>query len=93
MLHCENKCVSKNAFAGIGAGCLLVFILAIGYDITPALVGGQDGQMISNMIAFHMQKSLNWGLAAALGGILLAGVIVLYWVYNKLVGIDRLKMG
>ena len=49
--------------------------------------------MISNMIAFHMQKSLNWGLAAALGGILLAGVVVLYWVYNKLVGIDRLKMG
>lgn len=82
-----------NTLPGIGAGCLLVFILAIGYYITPALVGGQDGQMISNMIAFHMQKSLNWGLAAALGGILLAGVIILYWVYNKLVGIDRLKMG
>ncbi len=78
---------------GIGAGCLLVFILAIGYYITPALVGGQDGQMISNMIAFHMQKSLNWGLAAALGGILLAGVIVLYWVYNKIVGVERLKLG
>ncbi|MDP4795681.1 MAG: ABC transporter permease [Rhodospirillales bacterium] len=82
-----------NTLPGIGAGCLLVFILAIGYYITPALVGGQDGQMISNMIAFHMQKSLNWGLAAALGGILLAGVIILYWVYNKMVGIDRLKMG
>jgi len=82
-----------NTLPGIGAGCLLVFILAIGYYITPALVGGQDGQMISNMIAFHMQKSLNWGLAAALGGILLGGVIILYWVYNKLVGIDRLKMG
>jgi len=82
-----------NTLPGVGAGCLLVFILAIGYYITPALVGGQDGQMISNMIAFHMQKSLNWGLAAALGGLLLAGVIILYWVYNKLVGIDRLKMG
>lgn len=64
-----------NTLPGVGAGCLLVFILAIGYYITPALVGGQDGQMISNMIAFHMQKSLNWGLAAALGGILLIGVI------------------
>ena len=82
-----------NTLPGIGAGCLLVFILAIGYYITPALVGGQDGQMISNMIAFHMQKSLNWGLAAALGGILLLGVIILYWLYNKLVGIDRLQMG
>ena len=51
---------------GVGAGGLLVFILAIGYYITPALVGGQDGQLISNMIAYHMQKSLNWSLAAAL---------------------------
>ena len=82
-----------NTLPGVGAGCLLVFILAIGYYITPALVGGQDGQMISNMIAFHMQKSLNWGLAAALGGLLLLGVVLLYWVYNKLVGIDRLQMG
>jgi putative spermidine/putrescine transport system permease protein len=52
---------------GIGAGGLLVFILAIGYYITPALVGGQDGQLISNMIAYHMQKSLNWSLAAGVG--------------------------
>ena len=82
-----------NTLPGIGAGCLLVFILAIGYYITPALVGGEDGQMISNIIAFHMQKSLNWSLAAALGGILLAGVIVLYWLYNRLVGVERLKLG
>ena len=56
---------------GIGAGALLVFILAIGYYITPALVGGQEGQMISNIIDFHMRKSLNWNLAAALGLVLL----------------------
>ncbi len=78
---------------GIGAGALLVFILAIGYYITPALVGGQDGQLISNFIAYHMQKSLNWSLAAALGGILLAIVLALYWLYDKVVGIDNMKMG
>ena len=78
---------------GIAAGTLLVFILSIGFYITPALVGGQDGQMISNLIAFHMQKSLNWSLAAALGGILLASVLLLYWLYNKLVGVDNLKFG
>lgn len=78
---------------GIAAGTLLVFILAIGYYITPALVGGQDGQLISNIIAFHMQRSLNWSLAAALGSILLAGVLALYWLYNRLVGIDKLKFG
>ncbi|UCH72604.1 MAG: ABC transporter permease [Rhodospirillales bacterium] len=78
---------------GIGAGSILVFILAIGYYITPALVGGRTGQLISNFIAFHMQKSLNWGLAAALGGILLFGVLALYWLYNRLVGIDNMKLG
>jgi putative spermidine/putrescine transport system permease protein len=78
---------------GIGAGSILVFIVAIGYYITPALVGGSDGQMISNLIAYHMQKSLNWGLAAALGTILLAGVLLLYWLYNKIVGIDNMKFG
>lgn len=78
---------------GVGAGGLLVFILAIGYYITPALVGGQDGQLISNMIAYHMQKSLNWSLAAALGGILLAGVLLLYWAYDRIIGIDNMKLG
>jgi putative spermidine/putrescine transport system permease protein len=78
---------------GVGAGSILVFILAIGYYITPALVGGQDGQLISNFIAYHMQKSLNWGLAAALGAILLAGVLALYWLYDRIVGVDNMKLG
>ena len=78
---------------GIGAGALLVFILAVGYYITPALVGGADGQLISNLIAFHMTKSLNWSLAAALAALLLAGILLLYWLYDQLVGIDNLKLG
>ncbi len=78
---------------GIGAGGLLVFILAMGYYITPALVGGADGQMISNMIAFHMQKSLNWSLAAALSAILLVIVLIFFWIYDRLVGIDKMKLG
>ncbi len=78
---------------GIGAGGVLVFIISIGYYITPALVGGQSGRMISNEIARHIQQSLNWGLAAALGSMLLVGVLVLYWLYNRLVGADSLKLG
>ncbi|MGB7299862.1 MAG: ABC transporter permease [Burkholderiaceae bacterium] len=78
---------------GIAAGTLLVFILAIGYYITPALVGGEDGLLISNLIAYHIKSSLNWSLGAALGSILLVTVLVLYWVYNKLVGVDNLKFG
>lgn len=78
---------------GAAAGGLLVFILALGYYITPALVGGRTGQLISNMIEFHMKTSLNWGLAAALGGILLSGVLVLYVFYARIVGLNRLRLG
>ncbi|WP_299147456.1 ABC transporter permease [uncultured Tateyamaria sp.] len=78
---------------GIGAGSILVFILAIGYYITPEIVGGTKGVFISNRIAYHISSSLNWGLAAALGTILLAAVLVLYWAYDKIVGIDNVKLG
>ena len=78
---------------GIGAGSILVFILSIGYYITPALVGGQSGRFITNFIAYHMQTSLNWGLAAAIGSILLVVVILFYLVYNRLIGVDKVKLG
>ncbi len=78
---------------GIGAGSILVFILAIGYYITPEIVGGTKGVFISNRIAYHILESLNWGLAAALGTILLLAVLVLYWTYDKIVGIDNVKLG
>jgi len=78
---------------GIGAGCLLVFIISIGYYITPALVGGASGSLISNTIAYHMKSSLDWAFASALGAMLLIGVLTVYWIYNKLVGIDNIKLG
>ncbi len=78
---------------GIGAGGLLVFILALGYYITPALVGGPTDQMVSYFIADHTNRSLNWGLASALGGFLLAGVLAVYVLYDKVVGIDNMKLG
>lgn len=78
---------------GLSAGALLVFIISIGYYITPALVGGTDGQMISNIIAFHMQSSNNWELAAALGSLLLVLIIMLYWIYDRLVGVNNIKLG
>ncbi|MEO0370598.1 MAG: ABC transporter permease [Pseudomonadota bacterium] len=78
---------------GIGAGSILVFILAIGYYITPEIVGGTSGIFISNRIAFHISSSLNWGLAAALASILLAAVLILYWAYDRIVGIDNVKLG
>ncbi|MNQ40091.1 Putrescine transport system permease protein PotH [compost metagenome] len=78
---------------GLSAGALLVFIISVGYYITPALVGGTDGQMISNIIAFHMQRSNNWELAAALGSLLLGLILLLYWVYDRFVGASNIKLG
>ncbi|MDS1141346.1 ABC transporter permease [Pusillimonas sp. SM2304] len=78
---------------GLSAGSLLVFIISVGYYITPALVGGTDGQMISNIIAFHMQRSNNWGLAAALGTLLLILILLLYWTYDRLIGARNIKLG
>ncbi|MEO1103820.1 MAG: ABC transporter permease, partial [Pseudomonadota bacterium] len=79
---------------GLAAGVLLVFILAIGYYITPALVGGESGVFISNLIADRMTGSLaQLRLALALATLLLVGVLIFYWVFNKLVGVDRLKFG
>jgi putative spermidine/putrescine transport system permease protein len=76
---------------GVGAGVILVFIVAIGYFITPELVGGKDGRLIGNLIVYHMKNSLNWGLASAMGVILLAAILVLYWTYDKIVGVDQMK--
>ncbi|KAA0972072.1 ABC transporter permease [Aureimonas fodinaquatilis] len=69
---------------GVLAGSLLVFMVAIGYYITPALVGGPNDQMISSIIAFYALQTANWGMAGALGIILLAVTTVLYIVYNRL---------
>ncbi len=87
------KVYFPNTGPGIGAGSILVFIIAIGYYITPALVGGNSGTFISNRIAYHVSNSLNWGLGAALGVILLGIVLSLFVLYDRIVGIDNLKLG
>jgi putative spermidine/putrescine transport system permease protein len=78
---------------GVGAGCLMVFIQALGYYITPALVGGADDQMISYFIAFYASKTVNWGMAAALSIMLLTATLALYAVYDRMVGLDKMRLG
>jgi putative spermidine/putrescine transport system permease protein len=82
-----------QSLPGIAAGCLLVFILALGYYITPALVGGPRDQMLSYFIALFTNQTINWGMAAALSVILLALVLVLFAVYNRLIGVENMKLG
>lgn len=82
-----------QTLAGVGAGCLLVFILSIGYYITPALLGSPSDQMISYFVAFYTNSTINWGMATALGGLLLLATMLLYVVYSWLVGASRLRLG
>ena len=92
-MHAFYRIYMPQTIPGISAGGLLVFVLAIGYFITPELVGGSEGLLIGHFIAYHLKTTLNWGLCSALGAILLAVMLVLYWVYNKVVGIENIKLG
>ncbi|MGE4253260.1 MAG: ABC transporter permease [Parvibaculaceae bacterium] len=78
---------------GIGAGVFLVFVLTLGYYITPALLGGGGDEMISQLIAIQMEKQLNWGLAGALSAYLVLITVAIYVAFSQLMGVDRLKMG
>lgn len=78
---------------GIGAGTLMVFIQALGYYITPALVGGPRDQMISYFVAFFVNERVNWSMASALGLLLLIITATMYLVIGRKVNIAKMKMG
>ena len=77
-----------QTYPGIGAGVLLVFIMAGGYYITPALLGGPNEQMVSYFIAYFINTTINWGMACALGALLLTATLVLYSVYRRFAKTD-----
>ena len=78
---------------GVLAGCLLTFILCLGYYITPVLIGGASDQLISNFIANYVNAELNWEMAAALSFVLLGSTLGLYVTMTRYLGLDLFKMG
>ncbi len=84
---------APQTLPGVVAGCLMTFILSLGYYITPALVGGPQDQMVSNFISTYINRDLNWGLAAALGVVLLIVTLAIYGLFLRLVGADKIKLG
>lgn len=84
---------APQTLPGVAAGCLMTFILSLGYYITPALVGGPRDQMLSNFIATYINRDLNWGMAAALACLLLVMTLSIYLVFLRLVGAERIKLG
>ena len=83
------KIYFPQTLPGVGAGGLLVFILAMGYYITPALLGSPKEQMASYFVAFYTNETVNWGMAAALATILLIATLLLYIVYARYFGPAR----
>jgi putative spermidine/putrescine transport system permease protein len=80
-----------QAAPGIMAGGILVFVMSLGYYVAPALVGGPREQMIGYFIAYFTNSAVNWGMASALGVILLAAVVILYAIVGRLTQVERLS--
>lgn len=78
---------------GIAAGGLMVFVMSLGYFVTPALLGGTSNMMLAEMIAQMIQSLLNWGLGSAAAFILLVFTMALYAVQLRFVGAKRLAGG
>lgn len=80
------------ALPGIASGALLVFLIAIGFYITPALLGGPRQVMISNLIEVHVVELLNWGFGSALAFVLLAATVLLMALFDRFLGLERLTV-
>lgn len=78
---------------GIGAGALLVFIMALGFFITPALLGGRKELMLSNLIEIQVVDLLNWPFASAMSVVLLVVTLIIFFIYNRYLGVERLWGG
>ncbi|MGH6941850.1 ABC transporter permease [Hypericibacter sp.] len=76
---------------GIYAGGLMVFVMALGYYVTPAMLGGTSNMMLAELIGVQVQTLLNWGLGSAAAFILLSVTLVLYALYVRSVGFGQLK--
>jgi len=78
---------------GLAAGCLLVFVISLGFYITPMLIGGGSDQMLAYLIAQYATKTANWGLASALAILLLLCIAALYPFYQRFAGAGGIKLG
>ena len=85
------KVLLPLSMRGVVSGSLLVFMSALGYYITPALIGGAQDQMISSIIAYYATGAANWGMAGALGIVLLAVTLMLYVIYLRLAADEQVR--
>ncbi|MBI0538152.1 ABC transporter permease [Roseomonas sp. KE2513] len=77
------------ALPGVTSGCLMVFLLALGFFVTPALIGGPQQMMISTLVSQQVREMLDWPFAGALVGILLLFVLAIAVVFKRAVRLER----
>ncbi|MEI6001803.1 ABC transporter permease [Paraburkholderia bengalensis] len=81
------------AMPGVASGALMVFVMALGYFVTPALLGGASYMMLAELIAQLVQQLLNWGLAGAAAFVLLAVTLSLYALQLRFTGSAHASLG
>lgn len=81
------------AMPGVASGALMVFVMALGYFVTPALLGGPSYMMLAELIAQLVQELLNWGLAGAAAFVLLAVTLALYALQLRFTSSARAATG
>lgn len=75
---------------GVAAAAIMVFVTAIGFFIVPALLGGRREIMITQIIIDQVQQTLNWGFAGAISVLLLLVVLLVFAIYDKLLGLSTM---
>ncbi|MCG5486952.1 MAG: ABC transporter permease [Sinorhizobium meliloti] len=78
------------AMPGMAAGALMVFVMSLGYFVTPALLGGTANMMLAELIAQFVQSLVNWGMGGAAALVLLVVTLALYAVQLRFFGTDRM---
>lgn len=89
-LQCFTHILLPLSLPGVAAGALMVFVMALGYYVTPALLGGTANMMLAEMIAQFVQSLVNWGMGGAAAFVLLVVTLLLYAVQLRLFGASRI---
>jgi putative spermidine/putrescine transport system permease protein len=77
------------SLSGMVAGGLMVFVMSLGYFVTPALLGGTSNMMLAELIAQLVQSLVDWGLGGAAAFVLLVVTLALYGLQLKFVGVQK----
>ena len=75
---------------GLFAGMIIVFVLCLGFYVTPALLGGGRVMMWSMQIERNVTYHSDWGAASALGVVLLAMTLAIIWGFGRIIGFERI---